>query len=233
MYDIHCHIIPGVDDGAKDYYEAKKMVQRAYDEGIRGLIATPHYHSGISDAELESWQDGFKTLKKAAKSVSTGFELHQGAEVYIDSEVLEKLKSGEPITMAKSGYVLLECSYGAPYRYLERLLLDVVNSGFKPILAHMERYSALTDIESVENIRRLGVLLQVNAKSVVKGSFQRKRWILKLVQKGYIDAIGSDAHNVTTRPAHWAACMEYLQKKVGNETVERLTTDVYERIIMS
>ncbi|MCL2426044.1 MAG: hypothetical protein FWD05_06875 [Oscillospiraceae bacterium] len=231
MYDIHCHIIPGVDDGAGDYHEAKKMLQFAYNEGIHGLIATPHYNSSFKDGDFELWEQSFKKLKKIARSVNKKFMVHQGAEIFYDSEVLKKLQTGAEITMAGSNYVLLEFPYDISFKYLEMYLINVMDSGFNPIIAHMERYVALHDLDCVESIKRQEVLLQVNTSTIVSGSFSKRRRMLKLIEDGYIDAIGSDAHNVTSRPANWAACIDYLNKKVGYGVVERLTTEVYEKII--
>ena len=106
--DMHCHILPGVDDGAKDLAETKKMLEIAYAEGIRCIIATPHHHPHRGKAPAEKLRERAKLVREAAHEIDERFRVYLGTEVYFGQDVADKLKEGKILSMNRREYVLVE-----------------------------------------------------------------------------------------------------------------------------
>lgn len=105
---MHCHILPGVDDGAKDLAETKKMLEIAYAEGIRCIIATPHHHSHCGKAPAEKLRERAKLVREAAHEIDERFRVYLGTEVYFGQDVADKLKEGKILSMNRREYVLVD-----------------------------------------------------------------------------------------------------------------------------
>ena len=106
--DMHCHILPGVDDGAKDLAEMKKMLEIAYAEGIRCIIATPHHHPHRGKAPAEKLREKAKLVREAAHEIDERFRVYLGTEIYFGQDVADKLKEGKILSMNRREYVLVE-----------------------------------------------------------------------------------------------------------------------------
>lgn len=223
-FDIHSHIMPAVDDGAKDWDMSKQMLEMAYEEGTRRMIATPHYHKRYRNVYGEPLKEQYEKLKELAKSIDNSFEVYLGNELYYNQDAGELLEQGVIQTLAGSDYVLVEFSPARDYRYIKHSLYQLQMDGYHPILAHMERYThLLKHMDRIEELLEMGVYFQVNAGSVIGNSgFSIKQSIKKLLKLEYIHFIGTDAHNLEQRPPRIKKCAEYILKKYNSDYAQRL-----------
>ena len=143
IVDIHCHIIPGVDDGAKSYEQAFHMLDIAYEQGIRDIIATPHYIPEGKNASPEVIRARVGKLQAYADDMQYQMNIYTGNEIYFHGEAADLLEDRKISTLASTNYVLVEFSPMDDARYIRNSLAELQNMGYNPILAHVERYMSL------------------------------------------------------------------------------------------
>ena len=229
------HLIPGVDDGAEDMMMARMMLLRAREQGINTIFCTPH-----SEAFQYS-KDGariiFDRLKNNAGSVYPDVNLYLGCEVYCEArimdQVLESVNTGRYPTMNGSNYVLMEFSMWVDPEGARPCVEAMVNAGYKPIIAHMERYRYLRDnMELVNRFRELGALIQINVYSLFdEDDSSIKNWAKRLVQERKVDFLGTDAHRTYHRPpsAEWG--LNWLWGNVEQEYAEAIAWSNAHRLL--
>ena len=218
--DMHCHILPSVDDGAKDVEEMKKMLKIAYKEGIRCIIATPHHHPRRGKESAEVLRKKAVILREAAHEI----DAHLGTEIYFGQDILDKLQKKEVLTMNRRRFILVEFSPSDRFDYIRQSLQQLQMKGYEVILAHVERYQCLTeDLERVEQLQDMGVLLQVNAGSICGDNGRKiKKTVKTLMDHDMIFCVGTDAHSSGSRAPHMKKAAEYVQKKYGQEYMRRI-----------
>lgn len=215
--DIHTHILPGVDDGARDTAQALKLLKRAYDQGTREMILTPHYRGRYRDNVRVKLTGCFNELCHAAKAECPELKLYLGCEVGYELDVSEKIADGTVLSLNNTQYVLLEFQN---MNFRSRILdgvLEVINFGYIPVIAHVERYDAIRKAPRLaEELIELGALLQVNADSVLgKGGFGVKRCCHQLLKRHLVHFIATDAHDQETRQPELKTCYQKIRKKYG------------------
>ena len=217
--DIHSHILPGVDDGAVDMDMSMAMVDMAYNQGVRLMIATPHYYPGHMRYPKEHLEEVYKKTISVIKEKYSDFTLLPGNEIYYSDEVVEKLRNKRIFTLADTRYVLLEFSTMAEYDYIAKAVRTVLEAGYYPILAHIERYACLWKNEKkVKELIRMGAYMQINAENFQGGIFSaERRYCTKLVQAGLIHFLGSDCHNISSRSPNYKQAADYLEGKLEPE----------------
>lgn len=232
MYDIHCHIVPGVDDGAKDMDIALELLRMEYRDGVRNVILTPHYRRRMFEPPMDKVLESFEALKQNAEK-EMDINLYLGCEYHVNMEIIDDLTSGRRPTMAGSRYVLCEYSGASEATFIKERSYQLVSRGYIPILAHIERYPALTkDFGLIEELSELGCMMQVNAGSILgEDGFSVRRFCKKLIHYDLLDLVGSDAHDLKKRIPRIGACAEYLQKKEGQAYAERILCENPARII--
>ncbi|MEG2349237.1 MAG: CpsB/CapC family capsule biosynthesis tyrosine phosphatase [Hungatella sp.] len=235
LYDVHCHLIPGVDDGSRDLEESLCALQLAYQQGIRTILCTPHLSGEDTGAHYEKIHTQFTQLADAVQKQSYGsdMELYLGNELYYSDAILEKLKNGQADTMAGSQYVLVEFDPGEAYPVLYRALRNLMNHGYMPILAHMERYRCLEGREQhLCELETMGIYLQVNA-SALSGSFLNPSAfrIRKLMRQGHIHLLATDSHGTHYRPPRMEAAAAWIRRHCQAEIAERILYENPRRII--
>lgn len=223
-FDIHCHILPGIDDGAENMTETIKMLRIAYKEGIRNIIATPHYHPRRGHARVEQVLEVLEQMKQVMEEKFPDMNLYQGQEIYYCHDVLEKLKNKELLTLQNSQYVLVEFSVGTEIRKIKEGLNGLLMQGYSPILAHVERYELLIkDMEAIEELAAAGVYLQVNGGTLMgQMGGNRKRFVRKLLKAKLVSFMASDAHDSVRRAPQLSKCVEYVTKKYGKEMARQI-----------
>ena len=155
--DMHCHILPGVDDGAQNLEETRQMLRIAFKEGIRLIIATPHHHPRRGHESPEVLYEQLGLVRTEAAKISDKFRVYLGTEIFFGQDVPEKLNHGEILTMNKRNIALLEFSPGDSYDYIRQGIQQVQMTGNKVIVAHVERYQCLLDdIGLVEELCDMG-----------------------------------------------------------------------------
>ena len=225
LFDIHCHIIPEVDDGARTMEMALKMLQMEYEDGVRSIILTPHYRREMFETPKEKIERQFALLKeKSEATIGRDLRLYLGCEFHANMSMVETLSSRERPTMAGSDYVLTEFSQATDFSFARERIYDLVSHGFIPIVAHVERYPQIRkDFENLEALREIGAYLQVNAGSILgEEGFQIKRFCKKLMKNDMLDFVGSDCHRTNKRTPNLGPCVEYMEKKMGKAYTEHI-----------
>lgn len=225
---MHCHIVPYVDDGADDMEEAVKMLELEYAEGVRHIIATPHFRFNMFETPLEKVQEEFEKLKKKAEGIGEeGITMHLGCEFHVNMNMVEMLRAKKVLTMAGSRYVLVEFSGPAEQSQIRERLYSLVSSGYKPIIAHVERCAKLrSDINFVEELVEMGAKVQVNAESLIgKEGFGTKRFCTKLMKEDLLHFVGTDSHGSSYRVPKLKDAYNFVAKKMGEEYAEQIFVD--------
>jgi protein-tyrosine phosphatase len=222
--DMHSHIIPGVDDGSQSLEDSIQMLKMAYEEGVRTMYATPHFGSGKEHYDAEILRKRFEEVSNAAKDIGEeGITLILGNEVTYSPGAVELINDGTALTMGGSRYVLMEFDYGASFKSIYKGLQQIINAGYRPILAHIERYYCLIKkYDDIASLRELGVALQINAASVIPKLSQEAKFCRKLVREGYIQFLGSDCHSPSWRPPVMKSAIEVLEKKTPEKYMDRI-----------
>ncbi len=222
--DIHCHIMPGVDDGSPDMAPSLEMLKIADKNGITHLILTPHHkpmHHNVSPEHNVLYR---KKLQEAAKEAGIRAKLFSGNEIYYSDETMEELLQGKICSLAGSDYVLVEFHPTNPFKAIQNAMNRVQASGYIPIVAHVERYSDIVEKpERVGDLIDMGCLIQVNASSIMgKYGFGISHFTKKLLKENYVHFIASDAHDTGRRAPKLLECREYVERKYGEEYAKKL-----------
>lgn len=202
--DVHCHALWGVDDGSRDRAESLKMLELLQREGVRTVVCTSHMYPERYDNRRDGLERAFEALDAARVEAGLTVGLELGAEHYLDDGLLARVQAGDVIAFGKERYVLFETPTGehAPAD-LMAVVHALADGGYTPLLAHVERYHWLRGEESdeqCEDLRAAGAKFQVNrtiGKVNVPGVGSRGRFIAKLLERGWIDEVGSDLHRPT------------------------------------
>lgn len=226
-YDIHNHILPGVDDGPQDMDETRRMLLIAYEEGIRNIIATPHYVAGGTNTPAERLMEICYEVNQIAESVAEEFHVLLGNELLYSSELIPALKAGMARTMAGTRYILVEFIPDASFREIRDGLNNCIYAGYIPVLAHSERYHCLVKTPSlVSKLIRLGVYIQINFYYIRSGLFDSKvRFCRRLLRNKQVHFIGTDAHGAYYRVPKVKAKVSFLKRKYGENFVSQLLMD--------
>lgn len=222
--DMHCHIIPGVDDGASNIEESIEMLKTAYKEGIRYIVATPHFHPKRGEAELSELKQQLVLLRQEAEKLDEKIMIFVGHEIYYTHDVVELLKDKRILTINGRQYVLIEFSPSVEVDYLKRGIQQLQMSGYIVILAHVERYACLREDDFLlEYLGNTGVLFQVNAGSIVGDKGRSvKKFVKRLLKEEKVFCVGTDAHDVKVRPPVMSKAAAYVEKKYGEEYARRI-----------
>lgn len=232
LTDIHCHLIPYVDDGAKSFDEMRKLLALEQADGIRRIILTPHYHPGWFEASPRKIRQYYELAKHTA--VEYGIHVYLGCEFYRHAELIDVLKSHRGRTMHGGKYVLIEFAPGDRFSIIRNSLYELLMNGYLPILAHVERYMECRDVGRMKELGEMGVFLQVNASALLgKQGRTIKHFVWKLIKEDLVDFIASDAHDIKYRAPNLGKVIKKLQRKKGREYVHRIFVENPDRIIKS
>ncbi len=225
--DIHSHLLPGIDDGAKNLEMSMEMFRIAADNGIGQMIMTPHnkpMHKNAGPAKIERMT---QQLQECLKKEKIDLQLYTGNELYYRSDVLEELEGGNALTMANSGYVLIEFGPMDAYEYIRSGIYKIMAGGYRPILAHVERYgNVCAKEERVRDLIAMGCYIQVNAGSIMgQYGLQTRLFTRRLLKQRLVHFVASDAHNTEKRSPAISECAKYLEKKFGEDYARRLLRD--------
>lgn len=227
LIDIHCHIIPGIDDGSKYMEQTKNMLRMAYEDGIRKIIATPHYHIGRAMAEYEDIQAGVNKLNMWLNKHEMDMEIYPGCEIYYFSDAMDMLEEGRLHTMAGGRCILMEFDPMVDFRKIQRAVNEAGMNGYVPIVAHIERYMCMIeDFDRAIELIRLGALLQINAQSVIgECGKDAQKYTKKILKKKLISFVASDAHSDGRRRPVLSECYKYVVKKCGEDYAYQIFRD--------
>lgn len=196
--DMHSHLIPGIDDGSKTMEESLELIRRLAGYGLRKIITTPHIMYEYYRNTPEIIGMGLEDLRKAVRNEGIEIEIEAAAEYYMDEIFLEKIIAGEKILSFGDNYVLVETGFINKPQMLFDIMFQLEMAGYKPILAHPERYQYLiSDKKLFEELVDRNITLQVNLLSLTGFySKQVKDFADMMLEKGVIRFLGTDCHNV-------------------------------------
>ena len=200
LTDYHCHILPGIDDGARNTEMSLEMIRIMREQGVQRIIATPHFY-----AHRERSVEHFLEKRRAAferileEGAAEGIEL--GAEVAIEHGVC-RLEGIEKLRLGSTDFILLELPYGpfAPW-LLEEIRDIALETGLTPVIAHINRYLDYYSKKEIQAVLQTEAVFQINNEAF--GIRGQRRFIKSLIKEGLPFIFGSDAHNVTGRRPDW------------------------------
>lgn len=225
MIDIHCHILPGIDDGAKHMSETIVMAKKAVQEGIDTIIATPHHRNERYENEKKDILVKVNEVNRVLSKEGISLKVLAGQETRIFGEFLEEYEAGKIVTLADSSYVFIELPSGHVPRYTEKLLYDIQLEGLTPIIVHPERNSEIVERpDLVYQLVKSGALTQVTAASLC-GQFGKKikTFSQQLIEANLTHFIASDAHNTKNRIFKMAEAFDHIESRYGVDMVYLFT----------
>lgn len=222
MIDIHCHILPGLDDGPKSLADSIAMSRQAASEGITKIIATPHHKHEKYDNDKAKIITAVSQLNEELVAAEIPLVILPGQETRIYGEILEDYQNHHVLSLCDAGkYIFIELPSSHVPRYTNQLLYDLQLAGLIPIIVHPERNSEL--IETPDMLYKLvknGALTQITTSSLT-GHFGKKIKLFteQLIEHHLTHFLASDAHNLTSRPFRMQAAIAEIEKLYGTETL--------------
>lgn len=223
ILDVHSHILPKLDDGASSGRLSVEMLRAASGQGIRRVIATPHYSGYFQNTDPDRIRGLCGGLNRKAVKEGIPCRVVPGQEIMYSGEVLDLLHRGKLLTMAGSRYILIEFSPAVPYSFIYMAVRNCCTEGYFPIIAHVERYRAAYGEGKAEELVSQGAYLQMNYRSIC-GSWNddMTRWCRKMLKKKMIHFMGTDMHNMTTRRPEIDRPLKWIEKHLEADYADRI-----------
>ncbi|MFQ5843652.1 MAG: tyrosine-protein phosphatase [Planctomycetota bacterium] len=219
MIDLHNHLLPGIDDGARKLDESLEFLRIAWRDGVRTVVATPHMKPGVYDNQREAILQRLGMVREAQRGdEAERVTLLPGAEVYFTADLVERARDGRLMTLADRGrYLLLELPYQQIPLGVEDTIFQLRLLGITPVMAHPERVAYyLEDIGRVATSVHLGALTQITGASVT-GRFGEKAraFALEMLSRNLAHVLASDGHDAAYRPPLLSEAMAAAARVVG------------------
>lgn len=222
MIDMHTHILPNVDDGAKSIEEANALVQEAKQVGFDEVVSTSHYIEGYYEVANEERQNYINQLSKE----NNNFKIHLANEIYLSENILNLIEQKKVSTINNTNYILFEMPFSTKPIALYNIIYELLQNKYIPILAHPERYTFIQEQPGlVYELIEKGLLMQGNFGSIM-GQYGKKAQIIiqKLLQNNMIHFLGTDVHKPQTIYPKIPQIMEQLKQMIGREKLYEITT---------
>ena len=216
MVDMHCHILPGIDDGSDNMNRTIKLLEIAESEGIEFIIATPHYKNFQRSASPETILQLTNRVQRISDEEGFAISILPGNEIYYFEGVDRLLEKGYVLSLNQTNRVLVEFSPSESFQYIRNGLDSIANIGYVPVLAHVERYQALVRNPSyVDELRQMDTEIQINAGSVMgRLGHEVQRFLYQLLDDQLVDYVGTDAHNTDSRAPVFQNCYHQLSRRL-------------------
>lgn len=198
LVDIHSHLLPGLDDGVKDFNEAEEIIRCFAELGYRKLITTPHVMSDAYRNTTAMIREKLAALNQHLVSKGITVEVEAAAEYYLDTSLMQMIAADEPLLTIGKKYLLFETNFLTEPFSLKEFIFTATTKGYKPILAHPERYVYLQqNFSKAKDLLDRGVLFQVNISSLT-GHYSRgaQQMATALIDRGWVHWLGSDCHHL-------------------------------------
>jgi len=237
MIDLHCHILPNMDDGSPSWKTSLNMCQQASEDGIKTIVATPHILNGIYDNRPKDIEEKVKILNRKMKENNIALQILPGCEVHLSADIIEKIKKQEVLTLNKSNYILLEFPHTQIPLHIEEILFQIQIMGITPILSHVERNLKFQQKPSLlSQLIQKGALAQITAASLCGffGPIIRK-FTQKLLVEGLVYCMATDAHTDTKegRGSFFSQALTEASKIIGHQAALNLVHSNPQKIIMN
>ena len=193
--DLHSHLIPSIDDGVKTLDESVSLIRQYKECGFKKIITTPHIMSHRYPNTKETIYEGYEILKDELARLEIDIEIEVASEYYHDQHFIDLIHKEEILTFGDK-YVLFELSYSMKPFMLEETVYKLKEAGYKPVLAHPERYVYYDSEKDYRKLKEMGLLFQINLISTQNFYGKRaKQAVEKIISLGMVDFIGSDVHS--------------------------------------
>ncbi len=219
MIDLHCHMLPGIDDGAADMAVSLEMARMFAADGVSIVACTPHILPGLFHNTGPQIRQAISQLQAAIDQEGIPIRLTTGADNHVVQDFVAGLQSGHLLSLGDTRYVLVEPPHHIAPPQLEELFFNILVSGYVPILTHPERLTWIRDkYDVMVELAHRGVWMQLTAGSLT-GSFGRgpKYWSERMLAEGLVHIIATDAHDIKHRPPILAKGRDAAAKLVGDE----------------
>lgn len=232
MTELHCHILPGLDDGARNIDESLALLREEAEQGVKRIVFTPHFNESITvDDFVLRREKAFDRLKSALDGTDYSFDMRLGAEVLYTPEL--RNMNLAPLCFSGTSYMLIEFSVRHEPQFVNETLSYITSLGITPIIAHVERYPyVLDDLTMLYDWVCRGVCVQVNAGSLWRDD-KLTRQILKLFEWDLAHVISTDAHSPDNRPVTMRWGLEVLEQALGTDFKNRIVEngdDIFDNV---
>jgi protein-tyrosine phosphatase len=224
MTDLHCHILPGMDDGAKDATVSLELLRKEHADGVDRIALTSHFNSERTDVEtfLARRAAAYACLREALEREPMQFTFKLGAEVYFSPKLCEL--DVQALCMQDTAYLLLEFPTTHRPHFIRQTLQSLRSRGVIPLLAHVERYPyVMNDPQLLYEWVAAGAYAQINAGALLDAKLGKK--LLKWIQWDLVHVLSTDAHSPDKRPPKLGEAVAMLEKKLGSETARRIVNN--------
>ena len=225
LYDMHSHILPAFDDGAKTIEDSLALIDCLKKQGVSNICLTPHYYTNERSFEdfLTKRQQAFDRFRPY---IPEDINIVLGAEVYV-TDYLFNNDDLTGITYGNSRYILTEYPYNSQFgeKTMQKFYALIQNHRFIPVIPHVERYRYLTDNpDFIEELKDIGVIIQTNVSNYAdKAPFFKKRRLMKLIDAGLIDILGTDAHSFShNTPELYSQAIKNISEKCGKHKRDKM-----------
>ena len=195
MIDMHCHIIPGVDDGARTKKDVRELLLMEYKSGVRHIVMTPHYRKGMFEPTEQLVKKRADYVRREIETLGIDMKVHLGCEYHANSEMVKEFTENKRFRMNGGKFVLVEFSSRHNFVQIRNWIYELVKAGFRPIIAHVERYHSVVKngLDFIDELRDMGAYIQMNADSIIgEDGFMIKRFckkVIKMMGTDYADMI--------------------------------------------
>lgn len=229
MVDLHSHILPELDDGSQSLWESLAMARLAVESGVTAMVATPH----CADDRAGEVHSAWLLLRDALREAEIPLTLYPGMEIFGTTKTLRLLQEGKLFTVNGTRYPLIEFSFRSGGEEETGILHHLIQAGYRPLVAHPERYEYLRRNPELVNLwKEMGCLFQVNRGSLL-GRFGSgaRQMAFALVERGFASAVASDAHSPRMRTPWMKDIQALLAQEYSPATARTLLLDNPRRIL--
>jgi protein-tyrosine phosphatase len=222
--DLHCHILPGIDDGARDLAVSLEMARGFVADGVKILACTPHILPGLYHNTGPQIRAATLALQQALDQEGIALRLVTGADVHMVPDFVAGLRAGRLLSLNDTRYVLVEPPHHVAPLRMEEFFFSLVVAGYVPILTHPERLSWIeAQYAAIQRLTRGGVWMQITAGSLT-GAFGRSAqyWANRMLDEGCVHILATDAHDVARRPPNLSMGRDLAARRVGAQEAEHL-----------
>ncbi len=234
MIDLHSHILPGLDDGAEDWEESINMARSAANDGIQGMVCTPHWVIGVYENTRPIILQQVATFREKLRDHNISLKVYPGSELRLDPSLLQKIKQREILTLNDGGqYALIELPEVVMSEHLETFLWDMIAHGITPIIGHPERNSFVqSHPEKLSNWIEMGTMIQITASSLL-GYFGRRtmEFTKMMLDHQLVHIMATDSHGMRTRSPQLSKAARMLEEIVGKVEAHKMTLETPKRIV--
>lgn len=226
MIDLHCHLLPAIDDGARDLATALSMAEMFVADGVEVVACTPHILPGIYPNKGPQIRAAVATLQTEIEKAGIPLRLTTGADVHIAPGLVAGLHSGEILSLADSRYILIEPPHHILPARFDETLFDLMVAGYVPIITHPERLSwARSNYSALQRLASQGVWMQITAGSLA-GKFGKTALYLaeRMLDEGLVHILASDAHDLKARHPDLADGAALVARRIGDEEARNLVS---------